>query len=195
MELTQAIQERRSIRKYAETPLSQNLIERVIQAGLYAPSAKNRQPWRFVVVQEAAKAEMLNCMQRGLQRELASPILPQSKHYLAGAKHTASIMEQAPVTIFVINPLNDMACHDFEARIYDLANVQAVGACIQNILLAAVDSGLGGLWNCDIFFAYPELNKWLGGSGQMVAAVCLGIPGEKPSARTRYAINDVVEWR
>ncbi|MDL2289563.1 nitroreductase family protein [Clostridia bacterium OttesenSCG-928-F22] len=146
MELTNAIHGRRSIRKYESNAISKEAVHKVIQAGIAAPSAKNRQPWRFVVVQGAAKTEMLAVMERGMEREQRAPLLPGSSHYLSGAKYTAAIMKQAPVTIFIINPLNEMTYPDnFEDKIYEMANVQSVGACIQNMLLTAVDLGLGGV--------------------------------------------------
>lgn len=52
------IYERRSIRKYKDTPVSQKDVETIIQAGIAAPSSKNRQPWRFVVVTGHKKEEI-----------------------------------------------------------------------------------------------------------------------------------------
>lgn len=196
MELEQAIQGRRSIRQFQGAPLPKETIEQVLRAGIAAPSAKNRQPWRFVVVQGGAKAAMMDIIHKGLAREQAAPLLPGSAHHLAGARHSAAIMGQAPVTVFILNPLNEMAGpEDFEGRVYELANLQSVGACIQNMLLAATGLGLGGLWICDIFFAYTELREWLGGSGQLVAAISLGLPAEAPPARPRRTLDEVTEWR
>lgn len=50
-----AISGRRSIRKYKSIPVERELIEQVLQAGLYAPSSKNRQPWKFIVTSGKAK--------------------------------------------------------------------------------------------------------------------------------------------
>lgn len=196
MELMEAIENRRSIRKYDPMPISNATIEKIIHAGMCAPSAKNRQPWRFVVVQGAAKQDMISVMQKGIQREETDASLPNSKQYLPAARHTVSIMEQAPVTIFIINPLNDMMLpQSFEEMVYSIANVQSVGACIQNMLLAATAMELGGLWNCDVFFAYCELNEWLGNQGQLIAAISIGKPLENPPARIRDAMNTKVEWK
>ena len=73
-----AIQDRRSIRKYKNTPISPKTIALVLWAGYQAPSSKNRQPWRFVVCAGAAKAEMLSVMSAGLERESQHPLLPGS---------------------------------------------------------------------------------------------------------------------
>ena len=68
------IRERRSIRKYLERPVPKYMVEEILQAGLLAPSSKNRQPWRFIVATGAAKDAALQAMERGLQREKNSPI-------------------------------------------------------------------------------------------------------------------------
>jgi len=192
-----AIYDRRSIRKYQSTAISRESIEKIIQAGMQAPSPKNRQPWRFVVIEGAAKNGMIEAMNKGLERELRQPSLPKSKQYIAGTRHTISIMEQTPVTIFIINPCNTMLDYqkDWETHIYEAANLQAVGACIQNMLLTATELGIGSLWNCDIYFAYEELLKWLDTKEQIVAAVSFGIPDECPEARPRKDIDELTEWK
>ena len=197
METITAINSRRSIRKYQTTLMPHDDIEKVILAGMQAPSPKNRQPWRFVVVEGSAKADMISAMNNGLKREATSPKLPESSIHIAGAKYTISIMEQAPATIFIINPLNIMERFpiDWEARFGDISNVQAVGACIQNMLLAATDLGYGSLWINDIYFAYEEIGKWLNTNEQIVAAISFGIPAENPSGRPRNKTADVVEWK
>jgi nitroreductase len=76
----------------------------------------------------------------------------------------------------------------------DVVDVQSIGAAIQNMLLAAQESGLGSLWMCDVFYAYKELCAWLGQSGEMIAAVALGYADESPAARPRKPIGEVVRW-
>jgi len=197
METTLAIFARRSIRKFAATPIPHDAIREILLSATQAPSAKNRQPWRFVVVENAAKTEMLQAMKKGFQREAQSPQLPDSAHYLTGAQHTLSIMAQAPVTVFVINPLSTMDAfpNSWESRFYDAANIQSVGACIQNMLLKATDMGYGSLWICDIFFAYEDICRWLGTQEQVVAAISFGVPAESPHARPRKDLDDLIQWR
>lgn len=198
MELMRAIGERRSIRKYEARELPRDVISALLEAAMQAPSSKNRQPWRFVVVERDAKAGMLAAMEQGIAREeQGEAVLPGSARYVSGARHTLTIMEQAPVTIFILNPLS--GAYDLpgtmEEQFYQLANTQSVGAAIQNMLLAATGLGLGALWNCDIYFAYRELCEWLGTNKQLVAAVCAGYAAEAPHPRPRNALADMVEWR
>ena len=192
-----AIEKRRSIRKYKETPVSRELLEEILRAGMLAPSSKNRQPWRFVVCAGAAKAEMLSVMSAGLERESQHPLLPGSAQYLQGAVRTREIMAQAPVVILVANalslPLDEPLTP--EQRIYELCNAQSIGACMENMSLAALRMGLGSLWICDTYFALAELNAWLGGGRQLMAAMALGYPDENPPPRPRKEFDSLVEWR
>ena len=63
------ITERRSIRKYKSDEIEKDDIETIIRAGILAPSAKNRQPWRYIVYTKAAKDNLLEVMEKGLLRE------------------------------------------------------------------------------------------------------------------------------
>lgn len=195
--MLKAISKRRSIRKYKDIPVPQNLIEEILQAGMLAPSSKNRQPWRFVVVSGDGKTEMLSAMEQGLIREAKNPMLPDSSQHLSAARHTLDIMRQAPVTIFVVNALGiDLSCSiGTEKRIYEICNAQSIGAAIQNMTISATESGLGSLWICDTFFAHQELMDWLNTEGELFAAFTLGYADENPGARPRKDLSDVVEWR
>lgn len=193
-----AVYDRRSIKKFLDTPISKEDIEAIIQSGIKAPSSKNRQPWKFTVVQGRAKEEMLSAFRRGILREEHDyTLLQQSKQHIAGAKYTVDIIAEAPVIVFVSHLLGKSILEDLttEERIAEICNIQSIGAAIENMVLAATDRGIGSLWICDIYFAYPELCEWLHSGGQLVAAVALGYPDEFPRARTRKGLEEVVEWR
>ncbi len=193
-----AIYDRRSIRKFLEKPISKEDMTDIIQSGLKAPSSKNRQPWKYIVVQGKAKEEMLNIFRRGIQREEhEDALLPQSRQHIAAARHTVHIMAEAPVIVFVVNSLGKSILEDLmpEERISEICNIQSVSASIQNMLLAATEKGIGSLWICDIFFAYAELCEWLDSDGQLIAAIAFGYPDEFPEERPRKGVDDVVEWR
>lgn len=64
-----AIYDRRSIRKFLEKPISQEDVMDIIQSGAKAPSSKNRQPWKYIVIQGNAKVEMLKVFRQGIERE------------------------------------------------------------------------------------------------------------------------------
>jgi F420 biosynthesis protein FbiB-like protein len=188
MNALEAIAARRSIRKFKSDPIPEQVVRAILQAAIQAPSGKNRQPWKFILVGEDRRAEMMKVMRMGMARMKAEG------EDLDSSEWTARVMDQAPLTVFVINPHGKFPwlAHSIDENFQELVDVQSVGAAIQNMLLAALDLGLGSLWICDVFYAYEELMGWLGEKGQMVAAVSLGYPGEAPAARSRKPFDEVV---
>lgn len=183
-----AIAERRSIRKFKDTPIQDDTLQTILTAAIQAPSGKNQQPWRFIIVKSDKRAEMVRVMREGIDR------LKVRGEDLGSSEGSVHVMEQAPVTIFIFNPqgLRPWLVHSVDQIFDDVVNIQSVGAAIQNMLLAAQDLGLGSLWICDVFYAYEELCEWLGEQGEMIAAVSLGYPDECPAARPRKPISEVV---
>ena len=188
MNTLDAIAARRSIRKFKDAPIPDEMLQTILTAAIQAPSACNRQPWRFVIVQGDKRTEMVRAMREGIAKAKARG------EDIGSSEWSARVMEQAPITIFIFNPqgLRPWLAHSIEQMFTDVADIQSIGAAIQNMLLAAQDMGLGSLWICDVFDAYEELCKWLGETGELIAAVSLGYPDESPAARPRRPISDVV---
>lgn len=190
MQTLTAIAQRRSIRKYTDTPVSEEQIRQILQAAIQAPSGKNCQPWHFIVVQGEKRAEMVAAMRAGMAKNEARG------EDTGSAKWTVQIMEQAPVTIFVFNPegMHPWLAHSINQNFGNLVNLQSVGAAIENMCLAALDMGLGSLWIADVLFAYDELCAFLKQDCQMVAALSIGYPAEQPDARPRKSVDEVTTW-
>ena len=188
---------RRSIRAYLPQPVSRKDIETVLQAGALAPSAKNRQPWRFTVALAKKKAEALAAMAQGLEEERRRPLLPESARHLGGAVQTLAIMKQAPVVIFVTNPLGQdpRQTLNTDERVTELCNAQSLGACLENMTLQATALGLGSLWICNTYFAYDALQEWIGRPGALAAAMALGYAAGNPPPRPRKPLEELAEWR
>lgn len=193
-----AIYDRRSIRKFLDKPISREDLTEILESGIKAPSSKNRQPWKFIVVQGAEKEEMLKVFRRGIAREeKGNALLPQSRQHIPAAKYTVDIMEEASAAVFVVNTLGKDILSEMtpEEHIYEICNIQSISAAIQNMLLTAAEKGIGSLWICDIYFAYAEISEWLNSEGQLIAAIAFGYPDEFPKARPRKELEDVVVWR
>jgi nitroreductase len=187
----EAIAQRRSIRRFLDTPVTDEQIRHILHAAALAPSGKNRQPWRFVVVRDHKRAEMITRIRTGMDK------LRTRNIDVGSGPWTLKVMEQAPVTIFVFNDATTLTAETtMTAQEIVLASVdvQSIGAAIQNLLLAAHDMGLGTLWICDVFEAYEELCAWLGETRQMVAAIAVGYPDETPAPRPRKRVDDVTRW-
>lgn len=200
----ETIKARRSIRKFKNEPIAEIDLHTILEAGIAAPSSKNRQPWHFTVVRGEAKEELAQVMERGLNLEVKAhePFLPDSMKFINGAFTSVAVMREAPVVVLVSNDRG--RCTDFavdltvDERVAEICNVQSIAAAIENMLLAAQEKGIGSLWICDIFFSYPEISAWLEkknpNRGMLVAALAFGYADEAPKARTRKALHDVTTF-
>jgi nitroreductase len=189
MNTLEAIAKRRSIRRFKSTPVPRALLEQVLAATLQAPSAKNRQPWRLVVLEGAAKDKLAELMLQG------AAFLKAQGEDVGSCEGSARVVAQAPVTIVVFNAAYEHEGLIFEHSTYNAPDIQSIGGAIQTMLLAAEELGLGSLWIADVLYAYPLIREWLGHKDELVAAVTLGYADEAPNARPRKSVAEVTTWR
>ena len=192
------MEQRRSIRTYTAQPVTREQIETIVEAARLAPSAKNRQPWKYIVYTGAEKEKLLNAMENGLNREiLRHDLLPESGFGLPDAFHTLQVMREAPVTIIVMNTNGQSPYEpvDSDRRLAEICDSLSIGASIEHLLLKATELGLGTLWIANTCFAYPELMEVIQIDGQLVGAIALGYPAEQPSMRPRKKLEEILEYR
>ena len=140
-----AIKDRRSIRKFKSEPISEMDLHTILEAGIAAPSSKNRQPWHFTVVRGEAKEELTRVMERGLNLEVKAhePFLPDSMKFINGAFTSVNVMREAPVVVLVSNERGKGI--DFtdnlsvDERVAEICNVESIAAAIENMLLTATE--------------------------------------------------------
>ena len=188
---------RRSVRFFKSNPISHVDMKEILRAGMWAPSAKNRQPWKFIVVKGQSKEEMLKLMEKGIERsEQGEGVLAGTKELYVNARFTLKCMKEAPVTVFVVNPKGRSIHDNWTAaeKIHEMSDVQAIGAAAENMALQATSMGIGSLWIGNVFFAYDELSQWLG-EGEMVLAMSFGYPNHHPCPLARKDESDVIEVR
>ena len=196
--MSYSIYNRRSIRKYLDKQVSKEMIEQIVDAGRMAPSAKNRQPWKYIVLGGENKSEFLEHMWKGILREEnEQPLLVNSKNGIPDAKNTYKIMVQAPILILILNinggtPFVEI---DTDSRFTEICDTLSIGASIENMLLKATEIGLGTLWIANTCYAYKELTTYLDTTQQLVGAIALGYADEEPPQRPRKQIEEIVEYR
>ena len=185
-----AIGSRRSIRNYKNTPIQEDDLRKIIQAGILAPSGMNRQPWKFYVIRGEKRNEMVIHLLEGLENREKEGVST------SGARHSFDVMAQAPVTIFIYRPnrISPWLAASMDQHFRDLVDVQSIGAAIENMILTAEDMGIGSLWVCDVFSARQEIDYWLGEKNEMIAAVCFGYADEHPVARKRRPAEETLVW-
>ena len=193
-----SIYNRRSIRNFLEKGIPLELLYEILNAGREAPSAKNRQPWKYIVFGNEKKKELLQAMKVGLDREdKGITDLPKSRFGISDAKNTLRIMSEAPIIIIVLNTnaISPFLKINNDERISEICDSLAIGASIENMVLTAEDMGLGTLWIANTCFAYSELVEYLDTDKQLVGAIAIGYPNEKPAKRPRKSLEEIAEFR
>ena len=184
--------ERRAIRKYKEKAVSKEIIEQIIDAGRIAPSAMNRQPWKFYVVtskediklfsHEIAKQGLKTIPKTGIKEAVKSIVtgITNLSHGIDFLLSKDPVFHEAPVVIFITAP------KDNEWAVLD------IGICSQNMMLAAKSLGLD---SCPIGFgkfvektkSYSKLN--IPSDERVHLAIIIGYGDEKPEVHKRKKDN------
>jgi coenzyme F420-0:L-glutamate ligase / coenzyme F420-1:gamma-L-glutamate ligase len=193
-----AIRQRRSIRQYRPEPVARELLETLLNTAIWAPSAHNRQPWRFAVVQQISRKEQLaNAMGARLRRDLEADGLP-AEMIAKDVGRSVERMTSAPVLILVCLSLVDMDVYPDPIRMHNeyVMAVQSTAMAGQNLLLAAHEVGLGACWMCAPLFC-PDVvreNLDLPEDWQPQGVVALGYPAQERT-KTRHPLEKSVLWR
>lgn len=192
------IENRRSIRKYKRHEISKEIIEDIIYSATLAPSAKNRQPWKFIVYQGEEKSKLVDVMHQGIKLEkITHKLMPEWAFAIPDAENTVRVMEEAPCLIVVLNT-NQKTPFDSiedEKRIVEICDSLSIGAAIENMILTATSYGLGTLWIANTCFAYNELIDFIETDSQLTGIVAIGFANETPAKRPRKPVADIVEYR
>lgn len=159
-----------SCRRFAAAPLDHEALTALLEAARWAPSGGNLQPWRFVVVRDPA---------RRLQ--------------LARVAYGQAFLAQAPVVITIC------AVPEESARVYgdrgrELYCLQDTAAAAENLLLAAVDRGLGACWVGAFDEAGVIRVLGLAAGLRPVAMIAVGWPEAHAGTRSRRPLEEVVVW-
>lgn len=181
MDFFDVIQARRSIRHYRPDPVDPALVDRVLEAGLLVPSAGNRQPWGYVVVERDA----------GLKQAVVSTTF---RGNMWVNSRPQDWIGEAPVVIVV--------CADVQRSISRYGWLQSqeliledIAAAVENMLLAAVALGLASCWVGG--FDHVGLARCLG-LAEMVeplAILPLGYAEHSPTPPAKRLLADVIRAR
>lgn len=166
MDVYEAIGRRRSIRKYQPRKVENDKLDRVLEAGRLAPSAKNLQEWRFVVVRDEGRRKQL-----------------------AEAAKGQTFVGEAPVVIAACATVTDyvMTCGQLTYPI-DLA------IAVDHMTLAAAAEGLGTCWIGAFYEEEVKRILKIPPEVRIVALLPVGYPAEEPSARPRKERDDIVTF-
>ncbi len=163
MSILNTIKTRRSVREFTTQEIPEEMIGQILEAGRWAPSGLNNQPWKFAVINNKAEIEQIASF----------------------TKYTNTV---AQATLLIIVFLDN-------SEVYDRTkDVQAIGACIQNMLLTIHDLELGACWIGEILNRKDEVVKFLNlpDSLELMAVLAIGYPTNKRRISKRKRIEEVM---
>ena len=194
----QTIFERRSIRRYRPDPIPRAKLERVLTAAIWAPSAHNRQPWRFVVItKDAQKEKLARAMARRWRQDMLREGLAEDE-IRARVQRSQQRLTGPPVLVAGCLTMADMDAPDDPhlANAEHAMAVQSVALALGNLMLAAHHEGLGSCWICAPLFAQEEVRAALAlpADWEPQAIITLGWPDEE-RVSSRKPLEEVAVWR
>ncbi len=191
-DLYKLIESRKSIRKYKRDPVSRDTLDRVLSAALHAPSGKNRQNWRFFVVEGEKRDAYLKYSQKswlGIKDVLQKRLKPSLYEFTERFFFT---LGEAPVIIFCYS------INDSEERYH--TSIGSVYMAVENMILAAVAEGLGTCPMGAPLEIKEDVNKFLnidqleipnGSEIELLCAVVMGWPDHEPPKAPRQTENRI----
>ncbi|UCG93027.1 MAG: nitroreductase family protein [candidate division WOR-3 bacterium] len=189
------IRERRSIRRFQDHDINENVVRALLRAATWAPSANNEQPWRFVVVRDKKmKQQILKLFLTRMRDYYEKHAVPYEQ-----VKVFWSNIFSAPVFIFAFGLPSGETDKEF-ADIQASWNIQAVSNACQNILLAAKALDVGSCWIDALLTIESDIKHLLHvpDRAQFITAIALGHPADEPLPRVRKSLSDIVhyeQWR
>ncbi len=166
MEFYDAVRRRLSVRAYKPDPVPEDVLDRILEAGRLAPSAKNLQPWKFIVIKD-----------------------PETKQHLVPACRDQQFVGQAPVVICA-------CAHEDQAwggmGGYWKSDAVDVTIALEHMILAAAAEGLGTCWVGA--FVEEQVKKILSipDNVKPIALTPLGFPAREAKPRPRKPLAEIV---
>lgn len=188
MDTFTAIKERRSCRKFLAESISDETIEKILEAATWAPSPANNQPWEFIViinqdVKNRIHEESMTCKKKIFEKSGWKWV----------DKYQAGFLLEAPVIIAVIGDPEKTGAHKFlegTETVYQ----HGCAAAIQNMLLASHGLGWSSLWFT--LFDRNVMKQTLGidPSKEPLALICIGKAAGSPLQSPRKDVKEITRY-
>ena len=203
----EAMRARRSVRRFERDPVPRDVITSLLEAAITAPSASNKQPWRFLVVEDRMRIERMAAAVRDATALVSSHIPEASQPSFRAYGDYFTRFEDAPAVIVpihramsVLSNLVDDALDDRTRvtirHMEEQSGLVGTSLAVMNLLLMAHALGLGASGMTGPLVAEPALRSILEipeGWG-IVALVPIGWPAEEPAVTDRKPVDKVVRW-
>lgn len=191
MEFDKVIKERRSTREFSEKPILKENVYKLIESARLSPSAGNRQPWHFVILEKDLKNKVASIMEEQIKnvevkmdgrQNVTHPYNPTSS-----VISSIKVIKQAPILILIFRKRSD----DWLEGDY-----LSIGSAAEHICLKATDLGLASLWIRDVVYTRDKIASSLGYENmELVVSLAIGYSNEYPYERYKKSIIEIMEWK
>lgn len=194
-ELHGFLRSRRSVRRFRSESVPASSLERILNTATFAPSAHNRQPWRFVVVKDtAARSRLADAMAADFQRDLERDGLSESE-VATRIETSRSRIKSVPLLIVLCmdNSVMDVYSDSRRADAERVMAIQSTANAGLALLLGAHAEGLAGAWSCAPLFAPLVVKATLDlpGTWEPQAMFFLGYPAQIPEPPARKSLSEI----
>jgi nitroreductase len=187
MEVEEAIRTRRSIGKVKADPVPREMIERIIEAAVWAPNHHLTEPWKFVVLTGEGRSRL---------GEAYAEIADESLLGVSGEEREQR-MEREKAKAYRAPAVIAVACSPSDSpKVIRREELAAVHAAVQNLLLAAHATGLGAVWRSGEPAYHPAMKRALAfaDEDEVVGLIYLGFPDMTPPERRREPGSSKTVW-
>jgi nitroreductase len=191
MEIFDLIRKRRATRKYTNRPIGMRLLKKIVTSGIWGPSVLHKQPGKFVVV----------CKQSIIQK-IADLMIKESDSRGFAVKaillSSARTVKEAKALIFFYNngaivKLADRFETGYE-KFAKMAEVAAIAAAIQNIILVSESFGIGTCWFDIPLLCEKKINELVGSRDELIAILTLGYPAVRGKRSRRNPYKETIKF-
>lgn len=200
MQLDEVIAKRHSCRTYLPTPVTDEQIRQIVEAGRLSPSAKNAQPWKVVCLKTNNKSTKVSDLMK--EYYINNKDNPENLRGAGSVFATAKILEDCPAILLIFEDSEDID----RDKVRDISTLLSIGSFVEHMVLKATDLGLGSLWICDTFFVQKEIGKFIdkafadangkpfiNSSNRLVCALALGYRGDDEYATQRKPVEQILQ--
>ncbi len=191
MDILSLIKNRSTVRVYQDRPVPRELLDAIIEAGRWGPSVVGRQPWKFVVVTERAAIA-----------SLCETISSQARSLgVAGRSVLQSTVKALSSAAALIGVYNTAESSRFTERVETrlvpvarIAEIEAIAACIQNMLLVAEALGVGSGWFDTPLLFSDQLRAVFREPHELVAILAFGYAAEAGRRAPRKPMDNLISY-